>query len=415
MTKVFVTGMGVISCVGNDLNSFWKNLCAGRCGIEPLQALDCADLPVTIGGEVRDLNEKEVEFNGILTAKRMDRSSIFAVMAAKQALAQANIQSDQLGDRFAVVIGSGLSGIETLQAQTERFLKRGAGAVSPLTIPVLMPNAPAANISLAYGITGTSYTISSACSSSGHAFIDAYEIIRSGRADVVIAGGTEASITNIGISAFTKMRAMKTHFNDNPHAAVRPFSKDREGLVMSEGSAMLILESEASLQKRGATPLAEMTGYGSTMDAHHLVQPDPEGKGAARAITMALQSSGWSPAEIASTTYISAHGTGTPANDLMETVSLKKVFGQAAYNLAISSTKGMTGHMIGATGALEAVACVQTMQEGIIPPTINYDHPDPECDLDYVPNTARKQEINQTLNNSFAFGGHNVCIAMQRV
>ncbi len=415
MSKVFVTGMGVISCVGNNLDSFWESLCAGKCGIRQLQSLDTSALPVTIGGEVTDLDLKQVEFNGRLTAKRMDRSSLFAVLAAGQALAQANIQGDQLGDPFAVVVGSGLSGIETLQHQTERFLKRGAGAVSPLTIPVLMPNAPAANISLAYGITGPSYTISSACSSSGHALIDAYEMLKSGRAEIVIAGGTEASITNLGIAAFTKMRAMKTHYNDRPTAAVRPFSQDREGLVMSEGAAMLVLESEASLKKRGITPLAEMTGYGSTMDAHHLVQPDPLGKGAAKAIRQALQSAGWSPDKIAEKTYVSAHGTGTPANDLMETLSLKEAFGQSVYQLAISSTKSMTGHMIGATGALEMVACVQTMREGIIPPTLNYEHPDPECDLDYVPNVARHKEIQYTLNNSFAFGGHNVCLAMQKV
>ncbi|VAX36428.1 3-oxoacyl-[acyl-carrier-protein] synthase, KASII [hydrothermal vent metagenome] len=415
MSKVFVTGMGVISCVGNNLDSFWGNLCAGKCGIRQLQSLDTSALPVTIGGEVTDLDLKQVEFNGRLTAKRMDRSSLFAVLAAGQALTQANIQGDQLGDPFAVVIGSGLSGIETLQHQTERFLKRGAGAVSPLTIPVLMPNAPAANISLAYGITGPSYTISSACSSSGHALIDAYEMLKSGRAEIVIAGGTEASITNLGIAAFTKMRAMKTNYNNRPAAAIRPFSQDREGLVMSEGAAMLVLESEASLEKRGIAPLAEMTGYGSTMDAHHLVQPDPLGKGAAKAIRQALQSAGWSPGDIAEKTYVSAHGTGTPANDLMETLSLKEAFGQSAYQLAISSTKSMTGHMIGATGALEMVACVQTMREGIIPPTLNYEHPDPECDLDYVPNVARHKEIQYTLNNSFAFGGHNVCLAMQKV
>lgn len=415
MTRVFVTGMGVISCIGNDLNTFWSNLCAGHCGLDQLQALDVSYLPVTIGGEVRGLDLQQAELSEKIKVKRLDRSSLFCLLASKQALLQAGITGDALGDRFSIIVGAGLSGIETLQQQTERMLNKGAKAVSPLTIPILMPNAAPANVCLAYGITGSCYTVSSACSSSGHALINAYELLQGDRADVVITGGTEASLTNLGISAFTKMRAMSRHYNDRPKEAIRPFSADREGLIMSEGSAMLVLETEASVQQRGVTPLAEIVGYGSTMDAYHLVRPESNGIGASKAIRLALNQAGWQPEEIAEETYINAHGTATSANDLMETLAIKEVFGESAYNVSVSSTKSMTGHMIGATCAAETVACIQVLNEGIIPPTINLENPDPECDLNYTPNKASKKDIRYTLNNSFGFGGHNVCLAISKL
>jgi 3-oxoacyl-[acyl-carrier-protein] synthase II len=357
-----------------------------------------------------DLNEK-------VSHRKMDRASVFAVLAAGEALADAGFEParGELGENFAVVIGSGLSGLATLQQQTENLLSKGSRGVSAFTIPILMPNAPPANVSLAYGITGPCYSVASACSSSGHAMIDAFEMVRRGDADVAVAGGTESSRTRLGISAFANMRAMTKKYNDRPQAACRPFELERDGFVMSEGAAILIFESEASLRRRGAQPYAEMTGWGTTMDSFHLVQPDPSGQGAAAAMRKCLAMARWSPAEISGHTYINAHGTGTKFNDLMETVAIKAVFGDDAGRVQISSTKSETGHLIGAACAAEMAASALALRHGVLPPTINYETPDPECDLDYVPNEARLSGVQFALNNSFGFGGHNVCLALRKV
>jgi 3-oxoacyl-[acyl-carrier-protein] synthase II len=389
-------------------------LLKGRSGIATLQHIDLTDLPITIGGEVRGLDPNRAQISDKVKVRTMDKASIYAVVATDEAFADARLKPAELGDRCGVVIGSGLSGLDTLQAQTENLLTRGPRGVSPHTIPTLMPNAPPANVSLAFDIIGTCYNVASACSSSGHATIDAYELLRRGDLDVVVTGGTESSLTRLSISAFANMRAMTKKYNDNPTKGSRPFDANRDGFVMSEGACILLLETEEHMRRRDARPYAELVGYGSTMDAHHLVQPDPAAGGAMRAIRQALASAKWSPAEIGGATYVNAHGTSTPFNDLMETNALKAVFGDQAKKLRISSTKSVTGHLIGAACAIETAACCLAMREGVLPPTINYETPDPECDLDYVPNEARKADIRFSLNNSFGFGGHNVCLALAR-
>ncbi|HUG91403.1 MAG TPA: beta-ketoacyl-ACP synthase II [Planctomycetaceae bacterium] len=416
-TRVFITGIGAMTPVGNTRQEFWQSLVAGRSGIARLETIDVSDLPITIGGEVRGVDFTRADVNDKVSHRKMDRASIFAVLAAGEALADAGFQPGQsdLGENVAAVIGSGLSGLATLQQQTENLLSKGARGVSAFTIPILMPNAPPANISLAYGITGPCYSVASACSSSGHAMIDAFEMIRRGDVDVVVTGGTESSLTRLGISAFANMRAMTKKFNDRPQAACRPFELDRDGFIMSEGAAILVFESEESLSRRGGRAYAEMVGWGTTMDSYHLVQPDPSAKGAIAAMRKCLAMARWSPAEIAGHTYINAHGTGTKFNDLMETVAIKEVFGESARRVQISSTKSETGHMIGAACAAEMAASALALQAGVLPPTINYDTPDPECDLDYVPNEARPASAGFALNNSFGFGGHNVCLALKKV
>jgi 3-oxoacyl-[acyl-carrier-protein] synthase II len=416
-TRVFITGIGAMTPVGNTRQEFWQSLVEGRSGIAPLETIDVSDLPITIGGEVRGVDFARADVNDKVSHRKMDRASIFAVLSAGEALADAGFTPGKgdLGGNVAIVLGSGLSGLATLQQQTENLLAKGPRGVSAFTIPILMPNAPPANISLAYGITGPCYSVASACSSSGHAMIDAFEMIRRGDVDVVVTGGTESSLTRLGISAFANMRAMTKKYNDRPQQASRPFDRDRDGFIMSEGSAILIFESEASHRRRGARAYAEMVGWGTTMDSFHLVQPDPSAKGAIDAMRKCLAMARWSPPETAGRTYINAHGTSTKFNDLMETQAIKEIFGNAAPQVQISSTKSETGHMIGAACAAEMAAAALALQEGVLPPTINYDTPDPECDLDYIPNEARKAEVEFALNNSFGFGGHNVCLALRKV
>lgn len=415
MRRVFITGLGAITPIGNSANEFWNGLIAGRSGVRRLECIDLTDLPVTIGGEVVGLDVSQVNINDKVAARKMDRASIFSVLAAKEAIADAGIEPAAHGERIGVVIGAGLSGMATLQEQTENLLTRGPRGVSPFTIPILMPNAAPANVTLAFDITGPAYTVSSACSSSGHALIDAFEMLRRGDLDIVLAGGSESSLTRLGIAAFSNMRAMTKRFNDTPQKASRPFDLDRDGFVMSEGAALLVLETEESVARRGGRALAEILGYGSTMDAYHLVQPDPSAQGATRAIGNAVKSAGWDPAAVADRLYVNAHGTSTKFNDLAETLALKNVFGVAAKKLQISSTKGSTGHLIGAACAVEMVACVEALTTGMLPPTINHETPDPECDLDYIPNQARAAKVDFALNNSFGFGGHNVSIAIARM
>lgn len=413
MRRVVITGLGAVTSLGNNLADTWGGLTAGKSGIARLESLDLKDLPITIGGEVRGLDHDLANINDKVAARKMDKASIFAVVAAKEALTHAGLYSMELGPNFGVVIGSGLAGLQTLQEQTENLLNRGPRTVSPFTIPVLMPNAAVANVSLAYGATGPAYNVASACSSSGHALIDAFEILRRGEVDVMITGGTESAMTRLAISAFANMKAMTKKYNEEPQRASRPFDLNRDGFVMSEGACIVILESEEHAKKRGAKILGEIVGYGSTMDSFHLVQPDPSAQGAIRAVRKALNMTGWNPSEVAGAMYVNAHGTSTKFNDLAETNALKEIFGADAKKLQISSTKSCTGHMIGAAGAIETAACVLAINTDVLPPTINYDTPDPECDLDYIPNQARNAKVRFALNNTFGFGGHNVCLAIQ--
>ena len=415
MQRIFITGIGFATCLGNDRETFWNNLTSGVCGLDKLQLHDTTDLAVDIGGEVRDMDKSRINVNDLVATKKMDRASQFAVYAAHEALEDAGLPTVDVGENAAVIIGAGLAGLETYETQMERLLTKGPSRVSPFTIPMLMPNAPPGNISLAFGIRGTAYTCSSACSSSGHAMIDAIEYLRRGDADFVVTGGTEASLTRLGISSFANMKAMCRNRNDDPKGSMRPFDSDRSGFVMAEGASVLIFETEEHLRKRGGKAWAEVLSGRSTSDSFHLVQPDPEGRQAVKAISAAISHAGLNPEEIASQTYVNAHGTSTKYNDLMETVALKKIFGDQAKDLHISSTKGMLGHMIGAACAVEMSTCALALTRGILPPTINNETPDPECDLNYVPNKAVEKQVKYAVNNSFGFGGHNVSLVLKGI
>jgi len=415
MERIFVSGMGFATCLGNDRDTFWKNLTAGYCGLDKLKLHDTTDLPVNIGGEVSDLDLKRINVNDLVAAKKMDRASQFAVYAAHEALEDAGLPTTENGDRAAVIIGAGLAGLETYEFQMERLLTKGPSRVSPFTIPMLMPNAPPGNISLAFGIHGTAYTTSSACSSSGHAMIDSIDYLRNGKADFVVTGGTEASLTRLGIASFSNMKAMCRNRNDEPKQSMRPFDADRSGFIMAEGSSILIFETESHLRKRGGKAWAEVLSGSSTSDSYHLVQPDPGGRKAIVAINQAIEAAGLNPADIADETYVSAHGTSTKLNDNMETVALKTVFGDAAKKLQISSIKSMLGHMIGAACAVEMSACCMALTHGLLPPTINNETPDPDCDLNYVPNQSIQKDVKYAVNNSFGFGGHNVSLVLKKV
>lgn len=415
MQRIFISGIGVASCLGSNREKFWNNIVNGQCGIDRLVLRDIKDMDVTIGGEVHDLDLSRINVNDLVSAKKMDRASQFAVHAAHEALEDAGLPTKDVGENAAVIIGAGLAGLETYEFQMERLLTKGPSRVSPFTIPMLMPNAPPSNISLAFGVRGTCYTTSSACSSSGHSMIDAMEHLRRGDSDFVITGGTEASITRLGLSSFSNMKAMNKTMNDRPKESMRPFDADRGGFIMAEGASVLIFETEEHLRRRGGTAWAEVLSGRSTSDSYHLVQPDPEGRQAVKAINAALQKAGLNAADIVGDTYVNAHGTSTNYNDAMETTALKAVFGADAAKLHISSTKGMLGHMIGAACAIEMSICSLAMTTGILPPTINYKTPDPTCDLYYIPNKAVEKRVKYCINNSFGFGGHNVSLVVQRV
>lgn len=414
MQRVFITGVGAVSCIGTNRVSFWKSLTSGRCGLDQLTVHDTTDLPITIGGEIREIDLNSVQVNERVLARRMDRATQFAVWGAGQAIRDAEIAQTVQSHRSAVILGAGLSGLATLQAQTENLLQRGPRKVSPFTIPMLMPNAAPANVGMAFGIQGPCYTVSSACSASGHAMINAFELLQRGEMDVVITGGTESSMTRLGISAFARMGAMQPTYNDRPKESVRPFEANRAGLIMSEGAGVLVMEREQTMAARGVTPYAEVIGFGSTSDSYNIVAPDPSAANATLAIEQAIQSTGLTPAELAPVSYVNAHGTGTELNDRMETRALRDAFGEHADKLQISSTKSMTGHMIGAAGGVEMIASALAVKTGVLPPTINYHVPDPACDLDYIPNESRGSRVEFAFNNSFGFGGHNVCLVLKR-
>ena len=415
MKRIFISGIGIVSCLGNDRRTVWNNLINGHCGIDTLTEHDTTDMEVNIGGEVKGMDPSRINVNDLVSTRKMDRASQFAVHAAHEALEDAGLPVKDVGEDAAVIIGAGLAGLETYEFQMERLLTKGPSRVSPFTIPMLMPNAPPGNISLAFGVRGTCYTTSSACSSSGHAMIDAMEYLRRGDADFVITGGTEASLTRLGIASFVNMKAMNKTMNDRPKESMRPFDSDRGGFIMAEGASVLIFETEEHLRKRGGKAWAEVLSGRSTSDALHLVQPDTEGKQAVKAIQAAIKHAGLTPEQMAGQTYVNAHGTSTNYNDAMETVALKSVFGDLAEQLKISSTKSMLGHMIGAACAIEMSACSLALTSGILPPTINYTTPDPACDLDYIPNKAVQQSMKYAINNSFGFGGHNVSLVIGRV
>lgn len=406
--RTVITGMGVISPVGNTVEDFWKSLTQGVSGIDFVTRFDVSDMPTKVAGEVKDfeptnwLDKKE--------SRHMDRFAQFAVAAAKMALDDSGLDLDQIDKkRAATVLGCGIGGVTTFEEQKEIMMAKGPGRVSPFFVPMLISNMAAGHVSIAFGLQGPSSTVVTACASATNAIGEAMRLIEQGEADIVVAGGTEAPLTPLAFAGFCSMKAMSTEKED-PKAASRPFDARRTGFVMGEGAGILILESLEHAQARKARIYAELAGYGSTADAYHITTPVPGGEGAARAMLKAIEGAGVKPEDV---DYINAHGTGTGANDSTETAAIKAVFREHANQVAISSTKSMTGHLMGATGAIEAIASVLAIQNGIIPPTINYGEADPACDLDYVPNQARARNVKVAMSNTFGFGGHNATIVIK--
>ena len=403
--RIVVTGIGVVSPVGLDARSTWNALVAGKSGITPITRFDPTGYQTTFAGEVKGFDP--VVRMGRKDARRTDRYSHFAVASALEALEQAGLTIDDANaDRVGVLIGSGMGGAETLDSGMETVLTEGPSRLSPFFMPMFLGNMASGTVAIATGARGPNFAPVSACASSAHAIGEAAEIIRRGQADVVIAGGSEAPLARMVVAGFNAMGALSTR-NDDPAAASRPFDAERDGFVLGEGGAALILESAEHAARRGATVLAHLTGYGATDDANHMVQPAPGGIGAARAMTLALDAAGLRPDDI---DYINAHGTSTPLNEKFETQAIKAAFGDAAHRVPISSTKSMTGHLLGAAGALEGALAVMAIEHGMLPPTINQTSPDPDCDLDYVPNVARRAAVKHVMSNSMGFGGHNVSL-----
>ncbi|HVJ47924.1 MAG TPA: beta-ketoacyl-ACP synthase II [Desulfitobacterium sp.] len=407
--RTVVTGMGVLSPVGNTLEDFWNSLIHGESGLDFITRFDVSNLPTKVAGEVK--NFEPTEWLDKKESRHMDRFAQFAVAAAKMAIEDAKLDLDKIDkERASTVVGCGIGGMTTFEEQKEVLMAKGPGRVSPFFVPMLISNMAAGHVSIAFGLQGTSNTIVTACASATNALGEAMRLIERGEADIVLAGGTEAPLTPLAFSGFCSMKAMSTE-KENSKEASRPFDARRTGFVMGEGAGILVLESLEHAKARKAKIYAELVGYGSTSDAYHITTPAPGGVGAARAMRLALTSAGLKPEDV---DYINAHGTGTGANDSAETVAIKTVFGEDAYKVPISSTKSMTGHLMGATGAIEAIACVLTIQNGVIPPTINYGELDPDCDLDYVPNQARAKKVEVALSNTFGFGGHNATIAIKK-
>jgi len=402
--RVVVTGMGAITPVGNDVVETWESLTHGRGGIGRITRFDPAPYESQIAGEVKDFDA--TKYMDRKDARRTDRFTQLAVGAAAQALEDSKLDITKSPDRAGVAIATGVGGLETLIEQVRIMEKRGPSRLSPFLVPMLMANAGAAQVSMQFGLQGPNVAHVSACASSAHSIGESAEMIRRGQADVMVAGGAEAAVLPLAIGAFSTMQAMSRR-NDDPEHASRPFDKERDGFVLSEGSAVVVLEEREHALARGARIYGELVGYGATADAYHITAPSPEGEGNARAMKMALDQAGMRPEDI---DYINAHGTSTQPNDREETAAIKSVFGAHAYQLLVSSTKSMTGHLLGAAGALEAIACLLALRDGCIPPTINYEHPDPALDLDFVPNTARAKRITSALSNSMGFGGHNASL-----
>lgn len=409
--RVAITGIGVVSPCGNDLESLWDHLVNGRSGIGPITSFDTSDFRVKIAGEVRGLDADRYVDKKL--QRRMDPFTIYGLYAAHEAIAQSGLDLDRENlDRIGVLTGSGVGGIHIV-LETSRVLdQKGPDRFSPFTVPQMIINILSGYIAIDFGLCGPNYGLTSACSSATHCIGESMRMIQYGDADVMIAGGAEGSINELGVGAFTAIRALTTKFNDRPEEASRPFDADRSGFVISEGSAIVVLEEWERAVKRGAPIFCEVAGYGRTCDAYHITAPKSNGEGACRAMQLALNDARISPDEL---DYINAHGTSTELNDSTETMAIKKALGEdAARKVPISSIKSMTGHLLGAAGSLEAAAVAKCLQTGILPPTTNFQTPDPACDLDYVPNTAREVKIKTALSNSLGFGGHNACLCFRK-
>ncbi|MFN7767641.1 MAG: beta-ketoacyl-ACP synthase II [Planctomycetaceae bacterium] len=407
--RVVVTGVGVVTALGTNVSEFWDNLCAGKSGVSHLQRFDPTDFKVRFGGEIKDFSAEECI--PAKEVKRLDRFCQFAMYGAAKAIQQAGIDFDQ-GDpyRHGVVTGSGIGGLHEIEEQHCALFDRGPNRVSPFMIPKLMVNAASGNISVFWGLKGPNTAVATACASASNAIGDAFDLIRANRADVIVTGGSEAAITPMGLSGFARMSALSTR-NDDPQRASRPFDRDRDGFVIAEGAGMAVLEEYEHAKRRGANILAEVVGYGLSADGNHMTAPDPEGRGAARAMLFALQDARLNTVEV---DYINAHGTSTPLGDKAETAAIKSVFNGHSRSVAVSSTKSQLGHLLGASGGVEFVVSVLALQHGVMPPTINLDNPDPDCDLDYVPHEARNKGLKYVMSNSFGFGGHNACLVLAK-
>ncbi|MBN6887550.1 3-oxoacyl-[acyl-carrier-protein] synthase II [Cytobacillus horneckiae] len=410
MTKkrVVVTGVGAVTPVGNDIETSWNNIKAGKSGVGPLTRLNADEYPAKVAAEVKDFNIEE--YLEKKDARKMDRFTHFAVASALMAVKDAKLEiTDDNAHRIGVWVGSGIGGMETFENQFETFLNRGYRRVSPFFVPMMIPDMAAGQVSITLGAKGVNSCTVTACATGTNSIGDAFKVIQRGDADVMISGGAEAPITRMSVAGFCANTALST--NPDPETASRPFDKNRDGFVIGEGAGLVVLEELEHALARGAHIYAEIVGYGSTGDAYHITAPAPAGEGGARAMKMALDDGGLTPEDI---DYINAHGTSTDYNDKFETLAVKEVFGEHAYKLAISSTKSMTGHLLGAAGGVEAIFSILAIQDSILPPTINYETPDPECDLDYVVNEAREREINAVMSNSLGFGGHNATIVFKK-
>ncbi|CAG7603432.1 3-oxoacyl-[acyl-carrier-protein] synthase 2 [Paenibacillus solanacearum] len=406
--RVVITGLGVMSALGRDLDTFWSSLMEGRSGVSPIEAFDVSEYPTRIAAEVKDF--KPEDYFDKKEARRMDRFVQFAVASTLMALKDAglNVKEDTDPERVGVYVGSGIGGLSTWEEQHKILLEKGPKRVSPFFIPMMIANMASGQISMLTGAKGPNSTAVTACATGTHSIGDAFKTIMHGDADVMICGGAEATISPTGVAGFCALRAMSTR-NDEPEKASRPFDTDRDGFVMGEGAGVLILESLEHARNRGAKIYGEVIGYGMSGDAHHMTDPDPDG--AARCMVKAIKDAGIAFEDI---DYINAHGTSTPIGDKSETTAIKKAFGDHAYKVAVSSTKSMTGHLLGAAGGVEALICALALKNGIIPPTINLDNQDPECDLDYVPNTPRQADLRIVMSNSFGFGGHNATLVLKK-
>ncbi len=409
-TRVVITGIGVVTSLGHTIDDYWNNLISGVSGIDNVTRFDPTDYPSKVASEVKDfdptqvLDPKEV--------RRNDRYTQFAIAASRFAFEDAKLQSDQLDkDRFGVVIGSGIGGMETIENQSFTLFKKGPRKISPFMIPSLIANIAGGVVAIDMGARGPNFSVVSACATGSHALGESLRILQNGEADIMLAGGSEAAVTRLGFAGFCSMKAMSTKKNEDPKRASRPFDSDRDGFVMGEGAGVLVLETLEHARSRGAKIYAELSGYATTCDAYHITSPDPSSTGLVQCLEKCISNAGIKKTDLG---YINAHGTSTPYNDKSETHAIKQVFGDHAHDLSISSTKSMTGHLLGAAGAIEAAACCKVLETGEIPPTINYENPDPECDLNYVPNQKISRNVDYAMSNNSGFGGHNASLIFKK-
>ena len=408
--RVVITGLGAITSYGIGAKVFWESLLAGKSGIDKVTSFDTSDYPSKIGSEVKDFNAGD--FMDPKEAKRNDRYTQFAVASSKVALKDAGIDPAKLtAERFGILIGSGIGGMMTIQTQSRRLYEMGPRKVSPFMIPSLIANIASGVVAIEVGARGPNYGIVSACATGTHSIGESYRMLRDNKVDVMIAGGSEAAITELGYAGFCSMKAMSTSFNDTPSQASRPFDKDRDGFIMGEGSGVLIMETLEHAKARGATIYCEIAGYSATCDAYHITSPDPEGKALSHAVSEVIKEASLQSEDVS---YINAHGTSTPYNDKFETIAIKKALGDHAYKIPVSSTKSMTGHLLGAAGGIESIVCALAIRDDKVPPTINYETPDPDCDLDCVPNQMREVDVNVAICNNLGFGGQNATLLFRK-